>query len=684
MLILDKNWHTEVNMLDSFFYSQVEKKEINSLFFQKLEEYAIKKSQQTYVITNPLGERKYEYDYKEALVLLLPNHKIILLDFGEDEEEFEDYTYEFVEDLGYISDKYDYREVLGRPRKWKKDFIATEKYNDIKDLEISEFLAKHKLQTTELKRNGEFLISLLTGSINDVDRIKGGIPDTLLDKIKKKIILFDGDQTRFIYQEPFQSRITIQGLAGTGKTELLLHKLKDLYTQSQDSKIAFTCHNKILSKSLKSRIPNFFDFMKVDEQIKWNERLWCMNTWGSRTDRNSGLYSYICNYYNITFQRYSYHTTFESVCRDALDKILELEDFKPCFDYILIDESQDFSEAFFKLCEKVTKKTVYVAGDIFQNVFDNEIISSVAPDFLLNKCYRTDPKTLMFAHGIGMGLFEKKLRWLNDKEWEACGYFIEKENNIYNLRRHPLRRFEDLTEESNDSVQLISLNKNQYANKIINIIDEIIEANPTVQPDDIGVMFLENSKNNYLLADTLEVLIKEKFNWDINKGYESKTRLKKTLFISNKNNVKGLEFPFVICIVQDKVTRSFQDRNSIYMMLTRSFLKSYFLLSKEGNEDLIPKLEKGIRDINHNNYLLVEKPSLDEEEKLRNAIITQNKLIKSHKELVEEIMDEIGVEKPLRARLHNMVNAIIEDDFDRIKIYDLIEANYRIISSSGA
>ena len=61
------------------------------------------------------------------------------------------------------------------------------------------------------------------------------------DKIKQKIVLFDGDQTRFIYTKPSKKKILIQGLSGTGKTELLLHKLRDLYTASKENRIIFTC-----------------------------------------------------------------------------------------------------------------------------------------------------------------------------------------------------------------------------------------------------------------------------------------------------------------------------------------------------------------------------------------------------------------------------------------------------------
>ena len=44
---------------------------------------------------------------------------------------------------------------------------------------------------------------------------------------------------------------------------------------------------------------------------------------------------------------------------------------------------------------EVAKKCVYVAGDIFQDIFENKSLTVVNPDFLLNKCYRTDPRTLM-------------------------------------------------------------------------------------------------------------------------------------------------------------------------------------------------------------------------------------------------------------------------------------------------
>ena len=106
------------------------------------------------------------------------------------------------------------------------------------------------------------------------------VPDTLIKKIKNKIILYDGTQSSFIYQDVNPNKvIRIQGLAGTGKTELLIQKIREKYVNEKNSKIVYACYNQVLCEDMKKRIPALFDFMKVDEQIKINERLWIMRAW---------------------------------------------------------------------------------------------------------------------------------------------------------------------------------------------------------------------------------------------------------------------------------------------------------------------------------------------------------------------------------------------------------------------
>jgi superfamily I DNA and RNA helicase len=519
---------------------------------------------------------------------------------------------------------------------------------------------------------------LATGSINEAKRLGLGVPDNVLDQIKRKIVLFDGEQTKFIFDEPNKKRITIQGLAGTGKTELLLHKIKELYTTEEDCKIVFTCHNEILADSLRKRVPEFFDFMKVEEQIQWEKRLWVMRSWGSRGNPQTGVYSYICSYYQIPFSSYSYMRSFDKICKDALSRLEQIEDFHGCFDYILIDESQDFSDGFFALCEKVAEKCVYVAGDIFQDIFENKSLTVVNPDFMLNKCYRTDPRTLMGAHAIGMGLFEQKLRWLKDDEWEACGYNVERDEKHIILHRKPLMRFEDIDMSKTDGITIIPSENCNYLSTVLHTIDKIIGANPTVLPDDIGIIFMENIDANFKLAANLQVMIHEKYNWTVNIGYETKEKKEGTLFVSNRNNVKGLEFPFVICIMQGVLSNDFSVRNSIYMMLTRSFLTSYLILPSQAKN--IKMLTPGIEFVNRKGYLIVEEPSEKEKESLANAIIKRTNLHKSLYDLAEEIMDQIGVtKKENRQALHEMTKARFNKEVDRDKLEEFIQTNWSMM-----
>lgn len=663
-------------MTTSFFYLQSEKNAENSQLLDSLELYANEKKQQTYVVNRPLGDSKYEYAYNQAFVILAPNHKITFVDYGVNEDEFNEYVEDFIEDLGSISDKFRYKEIIGRPRTWRNELISVKHKNDV-NLDIDQLMEENRLEGAILKKRVELLISLLTGSINDIEKVKAEVPQNILDKIKQKIVLFDGDQTRFIYQQPQKRKITIQGLSGTGKTELLLHKLREIYVETQDTKVIFTCHNKILADSLRSRIPEFFNFMRVEEQIKWNERLWCVNAWGSQYKPNSGAYSYICNFYNIGFLRYSYATNFDYVCKKAISDISEIEEKTFAFDYMLIDESQDFPESFFQLCELVTQNTVYIAGDIFQSIFDDRIIKEIQPDFLLSKCYRTDPKTLMFAHSLGMGLFESpKLRWLRDEEWKACGYLLSKDNisRQYELTREPLRRFEDLEQEGYSSIELVKTSKEleeDAEKKIIEIIRRIRNENPTVTPDDIGIIFIDNSKNTYLSADRLELSIPAEFGWNVNKAYESKHRVKGALFISNRNNVKGLEFPFVICVTK-KINNSRSYRNALYMMITRSFLRSYLLISQDSNIGLVESLDSGLETIKTEGLIRVTPPSDDEIQAITTSFNYTDENI-SFYDFVESICEDVNVLPLFRKQVFESVKGMLGESFDYQEVREIVE-----------
>lgn len=268
--------------MNNFFYTDIEN-DLNGLR-DMFDSYAREHEQDIFLLKMPKGDEE-DHVFSDAFLVLSPNCKITIVNYQLSEDDYKDYCSDVEDNISFLYKKYKYKDELGRFRDLWDDIHANVSIEDVKrDLDL--FFTQIGLSDPQLKKYANILISLCTGSVNDINRVKGNVPQTLLEKVKQKIQLFDADQTRFIYQTLNQKLITIQGLSGTGKTELLLHKLKELYTRDNDSRIFVTCHNRILAESLKMKIPMFFNFMKVSKQIEWNERLWCTNAWGRYGEEN--------------------------------------------------------------------------------------------------------------------------------------------------------------------------------------------------------------------------------------------------------------------------------------------------------------------------------------------------------------------------------------------------------------
>lgn len=658
---------------NDLFYNHLKENSLNKPIVAQFENYAKNHSDaQLFLISAPLGER-YSYAYeKYGIIILSPGHKLIFFDLNDGGKDFDNYVEDVISDINSISDKYKYMDYIGRAREWKEDLIYVKKLNPDNSIEIEDLLEETSLQGN-LKRKSDLLISLLTGSINDIEKIGAEQPEELLDKVKKKIVLFDGEQTRFIYRNyAVKKLISVQGLSGTGKTELLLHKLKELYINDDISKIYFTCHNIALADKLKQRIPRFFDFMKVDKQIKWNERLWMNRAWGSQKSPDTGLYSYICNFYGIPFYRYSTGIDYNFIFSKALSEIkkIPLKQFKTCFDYVLIDESQDFPEVFFELCKKVTKNKVYVAGDVFQDIFDSVKKSKRGFDIVLNRCYRTDPRTLMFAHAVGLGLFEsQKLNWFEKDGWENLGYKTDyTEKGYLKLTRLPIKRFEEI--EAEQSVQIIN---DTRIGKVIEIIRILKEQNPTIMPGDIAIILLDDNRDIYNYIDQLCIKINNVFGYKISRGYESKSAKEDAIYITNPNNVKGLEFPFVICITQ-RIQNTYRYRNSLYTMLTRSFLQSYLLVTSKEGLDI---QNQGLSYINKYRSVRTTIPNEEQRKNIQQTVLElQTEQNESYQDFLEAIFEELGVtSKEIKESLTKALSNTKFDKFDKELVAKFIQAN---------
>ena len=650
------------------YIQDIVKDELDDDFVGKVISLIDETCSQAYLLRSPLNEKNYNYYYEQdsenpdiynnGFVFLQPGYPIVFISNDDDEDALHYYGEQFILDVNSLSDKFRYDKYIGRQLRWRKF--------------IDNYFSKNNLDGySELKQNGddkrktELLISLIIGSINQIDSISIKASDNLLDKVKNKIQLFDGDQTRFIYDSESDLKvIRIQGLSGSRKTELLLHKLKEIYLKDGESKILFTCHNKILSNSLKNRIPSFFNFMKVEVQIDW-EKLLCVHAWGSTLNPFSGAYRYICEKYDLNFYTFSRENTFDKVCKNAIKELrgkVESDD-KKIFDYVFIDESQDFPKSFIELISLVTKKQMYIAGDVFQNIFDNIDYNSVEPNFLLKKCYRTDPRTLMIAHGMGLGVFEEKaIKTLTVNEWKACGYNVIEHNEQYELSRDPTRRFEDLESESIVSFEMLTFNKDIYdkdlVNNIFNIISSIRTENKTVTVSDIGIVFIDRDPIVYNYVEYFCAHLRTLIEWDVNNAIKSKESINNQLFVSNINNVKGLEFPFIICI-SNAIKYDASYRNSLYMTLTRSFLKTYFVVGKI-EENLNSRFRSNIESINFTKKMFV---NIQQETLPESLTINLKSDVSNYSlaDFIKNYLKSVDIDSQIKNKIYKLTKGFYDD-----------------------
>lgn len=638
-------------MKSSYFYHNLLHKDGEEpIWLVKMEEYSRVNNLRMYLLKNPVVDSGHE-EYEKHFLLLAPGYKLCIVE-EPDTNNFEDFKEDIMGDIRYLYQKYDYRSTMGLYSKVENEFITSTKLGDFAN--VANMMDILRLTDPLQRRKSELLVSLCIGSVNEIAKVGVNVPETLVEKVRHKIQLFDGDQTRFIYDNRQQKVIKIQGLSGTGKTELLLHKLKELYSSSDDVKIFFTCHNRILASTLRIRIQQFFNYMKVQKQIDWNERLWCANAWGRSFDSNSGLYRYICNHYGLSFRGYSYMTSFDQICKNALNELKSQGDIKPAFDYIIVDESQDFDQNFEELCKAVTSKQVYMAGDVFQSIFAEHIAKAYNADYLLGKCYRTAPDTLMFAHAMGLGLFEqKRYRWLTDEDWKTCGYSVEKNGDRMTLTREPNKRF-DGDDISYESVKLYPRKSTStIAQMVCGLIDEMNKENHgTLTPNDVAIIFVDEKTGNYKLANQICIAIGNKYNWETNKAYESKKPVADSVLISNRNNAKGLEYPYVICITEN-IADNHQFRNALYTMLTRSFIRSYLLIT-DPTYSVPQEIEDGLHQIKTTHAMNIKCADAEEVKEI-GMRFEQAKRAISLKELVEQYVKDNNIDEKYINKIHDML-----------------------------
>ena len=255
-----------------------------------------------------------------------------------------------------------------------------------------------------------------------------------LKRLEDSIATLDNKQARAVI-ETVDGVQRIRGLAGSGKTVALALKAAYLHAQHPDWHIAVTFNTRSLKGQFRRLINNSY-LEQANQEPNW-ENLRILSSWGAPGhDERNGMYYEFCRIHDV--QYFDLRSArglrggggpFTRVCEHAVSQVRKS---KPMYDAILVDEAQDFSPAFLRLCHmflKEPKRLVY-AYDELQNLTEESLPSpedifevggrdfaepdsakvgqdGASSDIILDKCYRNSRPVLVAAHALGFGIYRK-------------------------------------------------------------------------------------------------------------------------------------------------------------------------------------------------------------------------------------------------------------------------------------
>lgn len=291
------------------------------------------------------------------------------------------------------------------------------------------------------------LVSVLDGSkalIKPKERKADGyLPQSrvvIINELEEEIRRFDRDQ-RVAYMSEIDGLQRIQGLAGSGKTVVLALKAALTSVREPDANIVVTFYTKSLYQHIKQLITRFYR-MHEDRDPDW-KKIQVLHAWGGAT--LDGLYHQTARRFGhepLNFaeaKNLSSAQPFGAACA----RLLADPTVKDLFDYVFVDEAQDFPTDFMNLALRLAvEEKMVIAYDVFQTIFDVETptaatLFGVAGDgsalvqfdeeIVLHKCYRNPREILVCAHAIGFGIYGSRIVQMLESEehWRDFGYEVD-------------------------------------------------------------------------------------------------------------------------------------------------------------------------------------------------------------------------------------------------------------------
>lgn len=544
------------------------------------------------------------------------------------------------------------------------DGLELDSHVSINGRQVEDFLENQKsnILHTELIEN---ILSSIDGAAGIVrakprlDSIVPGSKGDVANKVEAAILTFDRKQ-KHGYILPLEGVERIRGLAGSGKTIVLAMKVALTHIEYPDATILFTFYTKSLYQYIRRLITRFYkQFSEFEPDF---DKIKIMHAWGGHSI--PGVYyeasmahgSQVMSYQ--VAKRYNFAHPFDHVCEDFLKKNKEIT---PLYDYVFIDEGQDFPSSFIKLCSRISKNhKIVLAYDELQTIFQTtapsfdslfgDIKPKMSEDVVLYKCYRNPREIIVCAHALGFGIYGSNIvQMLENKEhWEDVGYrvhegdFTEGSNII--IERPPENSL-PIVSKAFKKEDIISVRHFSAFEEEIDFVSESIRVDIKggLRPDDILVEVVDDRNAKNYLWEIQQRL--EEFGINSHNIHADSFGLKDfhaegCVTLSTVHKAKGNEAFMVYVVGVDSLFGNWcgvRERNMIFTAMTRA--KGWVCLTGVG--DLAENCAREVSEAMKNfPYLRFVYPS-ETELKIMKRDLKESGI---KRQRIDRILDEILAE----------------------------------------
>lgn len=492
-----------------------------------------------------------------------------------------------------------------------EDVIATKSIDDL--IEIIKKPTSFALEDEDFNKlqaiieGSPAIIKAKNREVSDNDKTSKAY---ILKIMEGQIALLDMEQKKAAIAQ-INGPQRIRGLAGSGKTIILCLKAALIHLKYPNKKILYTFMTKSLYDLIEKMIIRFYKYYSDGEMPNF-DYIKIKHAWGG--SHVSGVYADAAIDNGYVPKDYSTVKSLSKIGIDIFDYVCKelLENtngsLKKAYDFVLIDEAQDFKPSFYQICRELVFEDCLVwCYDDLQNIFDvaiqdtNETFKNnygkeginleelkkhhedLDNDVVLEKTYRNPKEILVLAHAIGFGIYNDKIiqKLESNSHWEQFGYTVRKGECATGDSMEIFRNSENspliISEKQKPDEMIIKKSFDNLENEINWVCDEIINNIEVdlLKPEDIVVISLDDINSRLNLALISAKLAKrniETFNLSSNYYLKGFTK-EGAVTLSTLYKAKGNEAAMIYVINSDvfnKRKNSVVMRNKIFTAFTRA------------------------------------------------------------------------------------------------------------------